>query len=185
VFQAVLLTFVYLCLSVFFISVCLSSCLHHLGYKLLLSYLQAAIVPSFLTIVPLQSFTISLQPFNFRLTVTFHATCWSNVNCCPLGFATPNLVPYPDYATTLVSAQRQFQATYFDVSSDLDLAWRTMLFRELVSLVLRVLMLFGSTATELAGICVLKFLVILRCVLVFCGVPQASVLRSLGFKYIC
>jgi len=52
----------------------------------------------------------------------FHATCRSNVNFCPLGFATPNLVPYPDYVITLVSAQRQFQATYFDVSSALDLA---------------------------------------------------------------
>lgn len=142
---------------------------------------QQAIVPSLLTIDSLQSFTISLQPFNLRLTVTFHATCRSNVNCCPLGFATPNLVPYPDYLITVVSAQRQFQAKYFDVSSALDLAWRTMLFRELVSLVLRVLMLFGSTATKLAGICVLKFLVTLRCVLVFYGVLQASVLRSLGF----
>ena len=44
------------------------------------------------------------------------------------------------------------------------------------------LMLFGSTETELAGICVLKFLVFLRCVLVFCGVPQASVLSFLVFN---
>jgi hypothetical protein len=167
-----LLTFVYLCLSVFFISVCRSSCLHHLGYKL----------PSFLITAPLRSFTISLQPFDWRLTVTFHATCRSNVNCCPLGFATPYLVPYPDYVITLVTAQRQFQATYFDVSSASDLAWRTMLFRKPIFFVLRMLMLFGSTATELAGICVLKFLVFLWCVLVFCGVPQASVSGFLVFN---
>lgn len=79
-------------------------------------------MPSFLIIAPLRSFTVSLQPLNLRLTVMFHATCRSNVNFCPLGFATPNLVPYPDYVITLVSAQRQFQATYFDVSSALDLA---------------------------------------------------------------
>jgi len=84
--------------------------------------LQKAIVPSFLLIAPLQSITISLQPFNMRPTVTFHATRRSNVNCCPLGFATPNLVPYSDYVITFVSAQRQFEATYFDVSSALDLA---------------------------------------------------------------
>ena len=57
-----------------------------------------------------------------------------------------------------------------------------MFFRKLISLVLRMLMLFGSTETELAGICVLKFLVFLRCVLVFCGVPQASVLSFLVFN---
>jgi hypothetical protein len=79
--------------------------------------LQEAIVSSFFIIGPLRSLTVSLQHFNLRLTVTFHATCRPNLNCCPLGFATPNLIPYPDYVITLVGAQRQFQATYFDVSS--------------------------------------------------------------------
>jgi len=116
-----------------------------------------------------------------RLTVTFRATCRSNVNCCPLGLATPKLVPYSDYVITLVSAQRQFQATL--TSAVLwNLRDARCFFRKFISLVLRVLTLFGSTATQLAGICVPKFLVSLRCVLVFCGVPQASVLGSLVFN---